>query len=381
VSHRQGQILVRMVDGQVVQGGVNRSLRGRQRLVAGLARAAAIVCLLLLCKVSTGYAFTAGVCEFEDPEDVANAINSAIMNNHDKYNALDLNGNDIADSLEAQNHSMTNPNSPFGNYMCSEFAALAICVLKLEYNCTDEDVQMAHGPAVGGGGAHAVTALNQNIMRTNGGNQPVDGFVHVDFSWPDWNENHLQHRRGGGVSVRDGLLNAGPAECADGFAVARGGGGGGLFGSGGGGMMTQMLLSSMMSRLMNRMGERKDPPQKIKDAYEALQRRIREQEQQQAAASATAAAAAAQGLADPQPTAGPVPTETAKPERVSNAGLLEDDPVQDDDELLAEGGELERVEGDRAVKDVESRESQQSDALGSREDSRAGMRLPPDPAL
>jgi hypothetical protein len=380
VSHRQGQISVRMVYGQVVQKSVNRPSGRRQRLVTGLARAAAIVCLLLLCDVSPSYAFTAGVCEFEDPEDVANAINSAIMNNPDKYNALDLNGNDIADSLEAQNHSMTNPNSPFGNYMCSEFAALAICVLKLEYNCTDEDVQMAHGPAVGSGGAHAVTALNQNIMRSNGGNQPVDGFVHVDFSWPDWNENHLQHRRGGGVSVRDGLLNAGPAECADGFAVARGGGGGGLFGSGGGGMMTQMLLSSMMSRLMNRTGERKDPPQKIKDAYEALQRRIREQEQQQAAASATAAAAA-QGVADPEPTAGPVPTETAKPERVSSASLLEDDPVQDEGDLLAEGDEREEAESEQALKDVESRESSQPDSLGSREDSRAGMRLPPDPAL
>lgn len=50
---------------------------------------------------ANAYAYEAGLCEFDDPEDAFKAVNRAIMDNPSKYNAIDQNNNSIADSLES----------------------------------------------------------------------------------------------------------------------------------------------------------------------------------------------------------------------------------------------------------------------------------------
>jgi len=309
---------------------------------------------------STAYAFEAGVCEFDDPEDAFKAVNTAIMTNPSKYNAIDTNNNSIADSLESEHHALSG-GTLFGNYMCSEFAALFICVLHEEYNCSQEDVQMATGPAINGGGRHAVTALNERILKSDGGNRAVDGFVHVDTSWPDYNNNHLRYRDGGGASVRDGLFNAAPQQCANGYSVARGTGGGGLFGSGGGSQMaTQALMSMMMNNLMNRMGQQKKKPPLVQDAYEAMERQKKiaaaYTANAQIAATNAAQEEAARTAALPEPTA----TPTAEPIPQPQAAL----------EKSELSGEL----------DLEETSSYRA-KLGAPVSSGFEMELPPDPAV
>ncbi len=308
--------------------------------------------------VSSAHAFEAGVCEFDDPDDALDAVNAAIMTNPDKYNAIDTNSNNVADSLESEHHALSG-GTLFGNYMCSEFAALFICVLHEEYNCSDEDVQMATGPAINGGGRHAVTALSTRILKSDGGNTPVDGYVHVDTSWPDYNNNHLQYRDGGGTSVRDGLLNAGPQQCANGYSVARGTGGGGLFGSGGGGggqMMTQALMSTMMNNLMNRMGKQKKMPKLVQDAYQAMERRKRIDAAYTANAQIAATNAAQEEAARAVPTV--EPTATPTPEPAPEPGLA-----------LQESGLA-------ADADTSARAKLDDPTKGG-----FGMELPPDPAV
>jgi len=319
------------------------------------------VLLALFTITANAYAYEAGVCEFDDPEDAFKAVNRAIMDNPNKYNAIDTNNNRIADSLESEHHALSG-GTLFGNYMCSEFAALFICVLQQEYKCTNDDVQMATGPAINGGGRHAVTALNERILKSNGGNAPVDGYVHVDTSWPDYNNNHLQYRDGGGTSVRDGLFNAGPQQCANGFAVARGtGGGGGLFGSGGGAQMaTQMLMSMMMNNLMNRMGQQKKKPPLVQDAYEAMERQKRiaaaYTANAQIAATNAAQEAAARAMPTPQPTPTPTPEPIPLPKEGAARGALSEDV---------------------SVEDTSSARAKLGDPMKSGYE----MELPPDPAL
>ena len=318
------------------------------------------VAMALFTITANAYAYEAGLCEFDDPEDAFKAVNRAIMDNPSKYTATDQNNNRIADSLESEHHALSG-GTLFGNYMCSEFAALFMCVLKEEYNCDNDDVQMATGPAINGGGRHAVTALNERILKNNGGNQPVDGYVHVDTSWPDYNNNHLRYRDGGGTSVRDGLFNAGPQQCADGFAVARGtGGGGGLFGSGGGSQMTtQALMSMMMNSLMNRMGQQKKKPPLVQDAYEAMERQKRIAAAYTANAQIAATNAAQEAAARAAPIPQPSPTPPAEPIPLPEDG--DKDALSED--LSAEGTSSARAKlGDPVT--------------GSYE-----MKLPPDPAL
>ncbi len=317
--------------------------------------------MALLTIVSNAYAYEAGICEFDDPEDAFKAVNRAIMDNPSKYTAVDTNNNRIADSLESEHHALSG-GTLFGNYMCSEFAALFICVLHEEYNCSNEDVMMATGPAINGGGRHAVTGLSTRILKDTGGNQPVDGYVHVDTSWPDYNNNHLQYRDGGATSVRDGLLNAGPQQCANGYSVARGtGGGGGMFGSGGGGQMaTQAFLSQMMNGLMNRMGQQKKKPPLVQDAYEAMERQKRiaaaYTANVQIAATNAAQEAAARAVPTPQATPTPTAEPIPLPEEAADTDALSED-------LSAEGTSSARAKLGDPVK-------------GGYE-----MELPPDPAL
>lgn len=292
-----------------VKGTLKRLQRELKEALGYFTCALAVLCTL----VSSAHAFEAGVCEFDDPDDAFRAVNTAIMTNPSKYNAIDTNGNSIADSLESEHHAQSG-GTLFGNYMCSEFAALFICVLHEEYNCSDEDVKMATGPAINGGGRHAVTGLSERILKSNGGNQPVDGYVHVDTSWPDYNNNHLQYRDGGGSSVRDGLFNAAPQQCANGYSVARGTGGGGMFGSGGGAQMaTQWLLSNMMKGLMNRMGQKKKKPPLVQQAYDAMERRKQIAAAYTANAQISATNAAQEEAARAVPTVEPTPTPTPQP--------------------------------------------------------------------
>lgn len=349
------------------------------RVVSSMSRKLLAVGALFIALITTSlqaHAYEAGKCEFDSHEDAANAINDAMMKNPSKWKgAVDTNGNGVADALESWNHSLSG-GTMFGNYMCSEFAALALCVLKQEYNCTDEDVKMVVGPAVGGGGLHAVTGLREGVIK-NPSHGAVDGFHQLDFSWPDWANVHIPNPTNPGrILIRDGIFNVGPQECADGFAVMQGSGmAGGAFGSGGASnMMQQMLLSAMMNQLMSRMSQqnsrRTSGMQKL---YDAMQKRIREEERLRVEAEQTAqaqesATAAAEQVVQATPTAAPTatPIPTVEPTAVSDVSIAETDASRAPD-LSTSTTTSEAGQSDRA--------SLAGSALGSE------IQLPPDPAV
>lgn len=237
--------------GNSFRGGMQAKARD---IIAGLFFLSVFLVVLISC--ASCFAYTMGVCSFESPEDAAAAINDAIMNNPGKYNAIDVNSNGTADSLEYWNHAMySGGNSQFGNYMCSEFAALSLCVLQQEFNCSPNDVQMVVGVPkypVGENPLHAVTGFRNGVIKG-----VVDGYQ-IDFSSSDKFGQNIPNpgNFGDKVPIRDGLYNVAPAECAQGYSVMQGNGYAmptGAFGSGNS-MGQQVLLSAMMGQLMSRMG-------------------------------------------------------------------------------------------------------------------------------
>jgi hypothetical protein len=338
-----------------------------------LALATTIAINLACCQQS--YAYQAGVCEFEDLEDAADAINDAMMKNPDKWKgAVDTNGNGVADALESWNHAMSG-GSMFGNYMCSEFAALSLCVLMQEYNCTDQDVKMVVGRANGNGQMHAVTGFRSGVIK-----KPqqglVDGFNQIDFSWPDKNGIHIPNPvSADNVPIRDGIFNVAPQECADGFSVVQGSGiASGPFGSGGtGSIMQQALLSAMMSHLMGRLSlqnARRTPG--IQDLYTAMQKKIKENERmrletEQKVREQEATTTRQEQERQASPAAATDNTSSHQPTVVANQdGSVKEVPVLPD--LTTESEDYDRQDSERA-------------RLSDVTESSAEIELPPDPAI